>query len=342
MNSYERVMTAMKLGQPDRVPVVEYVVDPKVISAVLPSAQGVEDLIDFLDMDMVGCPAWFKRLSGDDHEFVDEWGVRYQTNTELVPHPVEGPLRTMEDVRAYQPPDPDLPGRLGQLPELVKRFKGRRAIIFHHRAAFMWSCYLMGMENLLMAMIEEPEMVEILFDKVAETNEQICRNAIRAGADIILLGDDYASNLGPLCSPEHFRQFAFPRLKRVIAAIHEEGGMVIKHSDGNIWPLLDMIVEAGADAINPLEPSAGMDIAEVKAKYGRQVCLVGNIDCGDLLSHGTPDQVEAAVKQCIADAGVGGGFILSSSNSIHSSVKPENFVAMVRATHKWGRYPLAL
>ena len=118
--------------------------------------------------------------------------------------------------------------------------------------------------------------------------------------------------------------------------------MVIKHSDGNIWPLLDMIVEAGADAINPLEPSAGMDIAEVKAKYGRQVCLVGNIDCGDLLSHGTPEQVEAAVKQCIADAGPGGGFILSSSNSIHSSVKPENFVAMVRATHKWGGYPLAL
>lgn len=342
MNGYQRVMTAMKRGQPDRVPVVEYVIDPKVRAAICPTARDVSDLIEFLDMDMVGCPAEFVRVKGDDREFVDEWGVRYRTNTELVPHPVEGPLRTMDDVRRYRPPDPDAPGRLGQLPDLVRRFKGKRAIIFHHRAAFMWSCYLMGIENLLMAMAEEPELVEALFDKVADVNERICRNAVRAGADLILLGDDYASNTGPFCSPAHFRQLALPRLKRVIGAIHEEGGLVIKHSDGNIWALLDMIVEAGADAINPLEPTAGMDIAKVKAQYGDKVCLVGNIDCGDLLSHGTTAEVEAAVKQCIADAGEGGGFILSSSNSIHSTVKPENFVEMVRAAHRWGRYPLDL
>jgi len=88
-------------------------------------------------MDMVGCQAYFARLAGDDREFVDEWGVRYRTNAELVPHPVEGPLRTLAAVRAYRPPDPNAPGRLGQLPELAQRFKGKRAIIFHHRAAFM-------------------------------------------------------------------------------------------------------------------------------------------------------------------------------------------------------------
>jgi uroporphyrinogen decarboxylase len=113
---------------------------------------------------------------------------------------------------------------------------------------------------------------------------------------------------------------------------------VIKHSDGNIWSILDMIIEAGADAINPLEPVAGMDIAGVKKEYGARVCLVGNIDCGALLSNGTEQEVEIAVRQCIADADAGGGFMLSSSNSIHSSVKPENFVAMVRAGKKYGSY----
>jgi uroporphyrinogen decarboxylase len=103
-----------------------------------------------------------------------------------------------------------------------------------------------------------------------------------------------------------------------------------------------MIVDAGPDAINPLEPVAGMDMKRAKDQYGERVCLVGNIDCGQLLSHGTVDQVEASVRHCIADGAVGGGFILSSSNSIHSSVKPENYLAMVRAGQRYGRYPLDL
>ena len=126
--------------------------------------------------------------------------------------------------------------------------------------------------------------------------------------------------------------------QRVVDAVHEEGGLVIKHSDGNLWPILDLIVGTGVEAINPLEPVAGMDIAKVKAEYGDRVCLVGNIDCGELLSHGTVEQVVEEVRQCIAAAAPGGGYMLSSSNSIHSSVNPGNYVAMVRAGHKYGRY----
>jgi uroporphyrinogen decarboxylase len=104
-------------------------------------------------------------------------------------------------------------------------------------------------------------------------------------------------------------------------------------------PLLDMIVEAGVDALNPLEPAAGMNIAEVKKLYGDKIALVGNIDCGELLCFGTPEQVRQTVKWTIEVAGDNGGFILSSSNSIHSSVKPENYLAMVEAGREFGRYP---
>jgi uroporphyrinogen decarboxylase len=189
-----------------------------------------------------------------------------------------------------------------------------------------------------MAFADDPPFAAAVMEVVVQVNERIARNAVRAGADIVTLGDDYAANWGPMFSREDFAQLVLPRLQRVVDAVHEEGGLVIKHSDGNLWPILDLIVGTGVEAINPLEPVAGMDIAKVKAEYGDRVCLVGNIDCGELLSHGTVEQVVEEVRQCIAAAAPGGGYMLSSSNSIHSSVNPGNYVAMVRAGHKYGRY----
>jgi uroporphyrinogen decarboxylase len=126
----------------------------------------------------------------------------------------------------------------------------------------------------------------------------------------------------------------------MVDAIHEEGGKVVKHSDGNLWPILDMIVDTGIDGLNPMEPVAGMDIGQVKRKYGNRVCLVGNIDCSRLLSEGSVEEVEAAVRECIRKASPGGGHIISSSNSIHSSVKAENYLTMITATRKYGKYPI--
>ena len=158
--------------------------------------------------------------------------------------------------------------------------------------------------------------------------------------EIVMLGDDYAHYGGPMMSPVHFEEFIFSRLRKMIDVIHDEGGACIKYSDGNLWPILDMIVDARPDAINPIEPAAGMDMGEVKERYGECVCLAGNIDCGELLSHRRVNDVEEAVRQCIAAGAPGGGFILSSSNSIHSSVRPENYLAMVHAGQKYGKYPI--
>lgn len=339
MNSVERVHTALRRRQPDRVPVIEFVVDEKVARAAVPGCRDVADCMDRLDMDGVGCGARFDVVSrSPDGSFVDEWGVTYKESPEAVAHPHRGPIATIDDARTHTPPDPEAPGRLGKLPDLVARYKGRRAICFHHRAAFMWSAYLMGLDNILMNMLAEPELVEVTMEKVLRCNMRIVQRAIRAGAEVIILGDDYAGNNGPMMSPELFRRFILPPLKRMIAMIHDEGALCIKHSDGDLYPLLDMIVSAGPDGINPIEPVAGMELAKVKRLYGDRVCITGNIDCAHLLPHGTPEEVRAAVRQAIADAAPGGGYILTSSNSIHSSCDPENFVAMVRACHEFGGY----
>jgi uroporphyrinogen decarboxylase len=142
-------------------------------------------------------------------------------------------------------------------------------------------------------------------------------------------------------SPNHFREFVLPYLKQSVDAAHACGVPFIKHTDGNIWPILDMMVdEAGIDAIDPLEPLAGMDIGEAKARYGDRIAVIGNIDCTELLPHATEAEVEVAVQETIAKAAPGGGFILASSNSIHPAVKPDNYRAMVDAGRRWGEYPL--
>jgi uroporphyrinogen decarboxylase len=339
MTSTERVLTALELKCPDRVPILEFVVDEKVARTAVPGCRDVADAVDQLDMDGVGCGAFFNTVTKyDDGSYTDEWGVRYKPGVEVVAHPLEGPVKTLEDAIKWHPPDPDAPGRLGKLPDLVKRYKGKRAICFHHRAAFMWSAYLMGIDNLLVAFLLEPELAELLMDKVLQCNIQIVRNAIRAGAEVIILGDDYADNRSPLFSPELFKRFILPRLKKMIDAIHNEGAKAIKHSDGNIYSLLDMIVDAGADGINPVEPTAGMALAEVKRLVGERTCITGNIDCGQLLPYGTNAEVDKAVRQAIADAAVGGGYILTSSNSIHSSCNAQNFITMIKACHKYGVY----
>lgn len=341
MNSVERVHACLRLQQPDRVPLVEFVIDSKVARVAVPGCRDVPDCMDQLGMDGVACGALFRKVrEHPDGSFVDEWGVSYKPSPEAVAHPYRGPIQTMADAEAYKAPEPRAAWRLGQLPNIVRRYKGRRAIFFHHRAAFMWSAYLMNLEGILEAMLEEPELVELVMDKVLACNMEIVRSAIRAGAEVIVLGDDYAGNHGPLLSPAMFEHFILPRLKKMIELIHEEGAFCIKHSDGNLYSLLELILSAGPDGINPIEPVAGMELKKVKELVGDRVCLSGNIDCAHLLPHGSGEEVERAVRQAILDAGEGGGFILSSSNSIHSSCNPANLIAMVEAGRKYGLYPL--
>jgi len=339
MNSKERIFAALRREQPDRVPVMELVVDEKVARAAVPGCRDVADCMDRLDMDTVGCGASFPYIrENPDGTCIDEWGVTYIPGPEALAHPIGGHVQTLEDAVAYSPPDPDAPYRLGVLPDLVQRYKGKRAICFHHRAAFMWSAYLMGIENILADFLLQPDLVELVMDKVLDVNMAIVRRAIRAGAEVIILGDDYAHNHAPLMSPLVFERFVLPRLGKMIDMIHEEGAFCIKHTDGNIYPILDMIVSAGPDAINPIEPVAGMELKRVKELVGDRICIAGNIDCARLLPHGSEAEVRAAVRRAVEDAGAGGAYIVTSSNSIHSSCNPKNFVAMVRAVHEFGKY----
>jgi len=346
MNSYERVIAALERRQPDRVPYMESVIDERLIQALVPGCDYFQ-FNEWLGMDSVGQnrSSW----SRDNVEYIDKekglfrdkWGVIRAFGPESTPAPVEGPIKRPEDLKSYRPPDPEAPDVLGSIPEIVARFKGRKVITALGRDAFFNPAFLRGMANFLTDMIENPTLVHELIEVTLSHDIRAMQRVIQAGVDVIIFGDDYADKNSPLMSPRHFKEFILPGLKRCVDAAHAAGAYVIKHTDGNIMPIIDMIIDTGIDGLNPIEPAAGMDIGHLKQRYGHRVALIGNIDCGYLLSQAPEDEVRRVTRETIRAAAPGGGYCLSSSNSIHSSVKPENFMAMIETWRECRDYPIA-
>ena len=111
------------------------------------------------------------------------------------------------------------------------------------------------------------------------------------------------------------------------------------HSDGNLRPILDDLLTRGMNGLHPIQPAA-MNIGEVKAKYGQKVSIFGNIDLDYTLTLGKPEEVDKEVKERIATAGPGGGYVVTSANSLTDYCKTENVWAMAKAVKKYGKYPL--
>ena len=265
----------------------------KVREAICPGTS-MEEFTVRMGLDAILTAPDIKKEKIGENRFRNEWGVVLETTAEEHGFPVEGPIRTLDDFRRYSPPDPLAPGRYESLKRLVKRYKGKLAVGVHLNDVFSIPRYLAGFENLLMGLVEEPELVRGLVDLSVETNLVMAKECARCGADFVFTGDDYASAERPFMSPRAFREFFEPGLKRVIAGFHEAGLPVIKHTDGQILPLVDMIVDSGIDCLDPIDPVAGMDIAAVKAKYGGRVALKGNVDCASTMTFGSvKDVIEA-------------------------------------------------
>ena len=343
MNSRERVIAALERRQPDRVPFFECVIDERVMDALLPGCD-YDQFNDWIGLDNASQnrSSW----SRDNVEFIDEakglfrdkWGVIRAFGPESTPAPIEGPIKTPEDLKTYTPPDPNADDVLGSIPHLVERYRGRKAVTAICRDAFFNPAFLRGTTQFLMDMVDNPKLVHELIEVCQSHDIPAMQRMVAAGMDVVVFGDDYADRNSTLMSPRHFREFILPGLKRAVDAAHEAGAYVVKHTDGNIMAVIEMIVGTGIDALNPLEPQAGMDIGLVKQKYGDRIAIIGNIDCGYLLSQAPVEEVREVTRRTIEIAAPGGGYMLSSSNSIHSSVKPENFMAMVETLRECGEY----
>ena len=344
MTGAERLFKTLQLQEPDRVPFWEPP-NASIREKVLPgSSPG--DAIEHFDLDAVSVDD--RGLSGyiietlDASHFRNQWGTIVKRTSADLPHPVEGPIKTEEDLDTWHRPDPDEAWRYDRLREMVKRYKGQRAIIASFPDPLNVASEVRGAANHYMDFVRNPNFIDRLHGMIRDYYLKYIKNCIHVGVEIIYITGDYATSKWPMLSREHFTRHVIPVLKALVDEAKREGAYVWKHTDGNIMPIFDLIVDSGIDAIHPIDPNAGMDLGEVKQKYGHSVCLMGNVDCAHILTWGTIEEVCEDVKRCIRQAAQGGGYICMSSNSIHSGVKPENYVEMVRAIHEYGKYPIAI
>jgi uroporphyrinogen decarboxylase len=310
-------------------------------AALCPDCKSHNDFAVRMEHDAVLADPNFGKTPAGPGRWLSEWGYITQDTDEEHGIEVESPIQTLDDLERYTPPDPYAPGRYASIEQTLLDYPDK-AVIVHLNDVFSLPRYWMGMENLLIAIAADPELVSALVDLSVDLNLKMAREVAARGVKIVYTGDDYAGNLGPLMSPRHFRKLFYPGLCRVMGGFKDLGLYVIKHTDGKLWPIIDMIVDSGIDCLDPIDPQAGMDLAEVKARYGHRIALKGNVDCAQLMTFGTPDQVAEATREALRHGAPGGGFILSSSNSIHSAVKPENYRAMLSTWQEHRQYPRKL
>jgi uroporphyrinogen decarboxylase len=157
------------------------------------------------------------------------------------------------------------------------------------------------------------------------------------GLDGFALCADYCFNSGPFLSPRMFAEFISPYLARLIQGYREMGFYTIKHTDGNIMPVIDQLVQANPHALHSLDPQGGVDIAEVKQRFGNQVCLIGNVNCG-LMDTGTDEDVIASARYALRQGMPGGGYIFSTSNCVYTGMKLSRYEIILDVWQKEGNY----
>ena len=163
------------------------------------------------------------------------------------------------------------------------------------------------------------------------------RFARHGALDGFALCSDYCFNSGPFLSPAMFDEFVTPYLARAVAAYRGLGLYAIKHTDGNIMPILGSLAAARPHALHSLDPQGGVDIAEVKRRVGDKVCLIGNVNCG-LLDTGTDAEVVESARYALRHGMPGGGYIFSTSNCIYTGMRLERYELMLEVWRREGSY----
>ena len=185
-----------------------------------------------------------------------------------------------------------------------------------------------GMENGLMMYLLEEEIVQAAIDRDIERGNFADEYYIREGIDQFFVELDPATNLAPLISPELFRQFCLPAMKKRIKNLKKYRDKVFLHACGNTWQLMDMFIEAGIDCYQSLQTAADMDIGKLKNQYGHKIPFWGGVAVENLIGE-TPEDVRKDVREAFRKAGSNGGFILGPSHSIAYGTKYDNFMAML-------------
>jgi len=349
MNSRERVLTALDRKQPDAVPFLEIAIDEEVGFRLLGTTQEKERFLPMLRLKdsgarigpMRGDGLYLYKLAQKLH--LDGFGFRIEpplfvkTKTsggrEYI---VDGKIKTRENLVRIRMPDPDDTMLYAPARKFLDNYKDTYAAFAVINIGPEPAMLSMGQEHFFISLYENKNLVKDVLNLYCDWTARALKYIQDMDFDFIWSSDDLAYNSGPMFSPQMFQSIVLPPMRQVAQNITLPW---IFHSDGNLMPILDDIIDLGISALHPIEPKA-MDIIHLKQAYGGKICLVGNIDL-NTLSRGTPQEVEEETRRKIRKVGPGGGYIVSSGNSITSYCKPENVLAMSQAILHYGTYPVS-
>ncbi|HUS58092.1 MAG TPA: uroporphyrinogen decarboxylase family protein [Planctomycetota bacterium] len=246
--------------------------------------------------------------------------------------------RRYEHSAIFLHPNPGSTEEVLRLLDIVRERSGDEFFLMVHGDATYGIPSGDHMEAFSYRMVDEPEKLK---SEAASWVDGALKNAERYKAhgalDGFALCADYCLNTGPFMSPGQFNEFVFPFLRDLIAGQRKLGFYTIKHTDGNIMPIIDQLVDANPHALHSIDPQAGVDIAEVKRLYGGRVCLIGNINCG-LIDTGTDDDYLASARYALRHGMPGYGYIFSTSNCIYTGMKLERYERILELWRKEGNY----
>jgi uroporphyrinogen decarboxylase len=348
--NFERVRTMLlRTGEPDRVPLGDISVHPILKAGVLGRpVRTPEDDVAFwakAGFDYVPVEQGLQLTDVIRRQSMHEVEAHYAADTsetQVRSWATEGKglITTRAEFEAFPWPDPDALDYSAVEP--IERLLSPQAkVIAVVGKVFTCVSWLMGLEGLSFALADDPELVAAVFERVGQFQHRVVENIVRFdGVGAIWHADDIAFKTQLLVSPQILRQHVFPWYTKMNQLAHAGGVPVVYHSDGALQEVVEDIIACGFDGLNPIEPPA-MDINAVKQRYGKRISIIGNIDLGYTLTRGTPDEVRTEVRQRIRDLAPGGGYAVSSSNSVPEYVPLANFNAMREATFAFGRYPIA-
>lgn len=235
-------------------------------------------------------------------------------------------------------PNPGHMEEILRLIDIIREKSGDRYFLMLHGDATYSIPDGDHMQEFIYRIADEPRQVK------AEA-EGMVQNALKraealqkhGGLDGFALCSDYCLNTGPFLSPSMFSEYVAPYLAKLIEGYREMGFYTIKHTDGNIMPILDQLAQTNPHGLHSIDPQAGVDIAEVKKRVGDKICLIGNVNCG-LLQTGTEEEAGESVRYALKCGMPGGGYIFSTSNCVYTGMPLERYELMLSIWKQEGIY----
>ena len=355
MKSYtgkERVLCALEHRRADRLPVFDIVNKPDMYTALLHEdnydsrGRPAVRLAKLLGMDAVtihSAPYTClipprDRFDAPDG-FTDRFGIRCRVMDTSWPlgmavNPREVDAALVEQVRRVAPSDDDI----REVKEGIDEAGDEIAVFGGVRGTFGFLFIMLGLENLSMAIYDEPELLEELIRISTDYWTEIGLKLIGAGCIALYVANDMGMNGRTLISPAQLREFFFPAMRRQFKTWKEAGGRIILHSCGNVDAVLEDLADSGIDAINNIQVGAGMNLASVKRRIGDRVTIVGNVDATGVMCQPDRSKIAEAIREVIATAGGDGGLIIATDHSFHEGVPIENVRFFIDKARELGRF----